>query len=324
MNPITIQLESLNIPYSEWVNPYSKDMLTRLDGFANQYGLYEQVGLPRQYALMGHSLVNDYMFPRADPAPLYVTGLMMVYFFLFDHIYDVNGNNHPAINHLRTTLAEGISQILKGEPVTHQGDFVDAAAYIFEYFQGTDSDWLVSFKDELSQYMAATLRGKQMATDADRLTLDAYLDIRQHDSGGWWSAYLIEYAHNLYLTPAQRADNDVRAAVRECMFTCSLINDLFSYAKEKTSEENPFNAVFVVLRNEHLPESHAYNRIVGAIQQHLGDFQALAASLESYNDPALNNYVQGLREFISGVWYWHQKCGLYVHPESPFVELRSA
>ncbi|NEQ55575.1 MAG: hypothetical protein F6K11_36585 [Leptolyngbya sp. SIO3F4] len=45
-------------------------------------------------------------------------------------------------------------------------------------------------------------------------------------------------------------------------------------------------------------------------------------AIEADGDASLSNYVQGLREFVSGIWYLHQESPRYRHPNSLFEETR--
>jgi hypothetical protein len=89
MRLATLPLSVIPMTYPEWVNPHSVVVGQQLDAFFAHYALYERLRLPRQRLLLAHARVNDYMFPRAAPDRLFVTGLMMVYFFLVDYVYDV-------------------------------------------------------------------------------------------------------------------------------------------------------------------------------------------------------------------------------------------
>lgn len=321
----TLKLGRLAVNYDEWVSPFADHTRARIDEFATRYRLYSSLSLPQGPMLRAHSSVNDYMFPRAEPDRLYATGLMMVYFFVFDHIYDTDTSPSSWLLRVRERLAGNIARTIE-DPArgpAHEPDHFEAAiAEIMAMFQSEDEAWLAGFSARLLRYIDATLLGKDTARQRPQTSIEEYLEIRQHDSGGLWSAYLIEYAHRQYLTPEQRADPRVVRASQLCMWVCSLLNDLFSYAKERATEDAPFNAIYFAMSVRGLGELDAAHFICEQANQYLAQFEALVASAVFSENEAIASYTQGLREFISGVWYWHQKSGLYIHPQSLFAELR--
>ncbi|MEM9453407.1 MAG: hypothetical protein AAGF11_04460 [Myxococcota bacterium] len=323
--------------YDEWVSPFADHTRARIDEFATRYRLYSSLGLPQGPMLRAHCSVNDYMFPRAEPDRLYATGLMMVYFFVFDHIYDTDTSPSSWLLRVRQRLARNVARTIEGSapgsvlgsapgpapgPAPDPDHFELAIADIMAMFQSEDEAWLAGFSARLLRYIDATLLGKDTAQKRPQTSIEEYLEIRQHDSGGLWSAYLIEYAHRQYLTPEQRADPRVVRASQLCMWVCSLINDLFSYAKEKATEDAPFNAIYFAMSVRGLGELDAAHFICEQANRYLAQFEALVASPVFCQSEAIVSYTQGLREFVSGVWYWHQKSGLYTHPQSLFAELR--
>lgn len=317
----TLKLGRIEVDYDEWVSPFADRTRARLDEFATRYRLYSSLSLPQSPMLRAHSSVNDYMFPRARPDRLYATGLMMVYFFIFDHIYDTDTSPSSWLLEVRGRLARNIAGIIEGS--AHESDhFEEAITRIMGTFGSEDEAWRAGFSTHLLRYIEATLQGKDTARRFPETSIEEYLEIRQHDSGGLWSAYLIEYAHRQYLTPTQREHPDVIRASQLCMWVCSLLNDLFSYAKEKATEEAPFNAIYFAMRFLGLGELDAAHAICEHANRYLAQFESLVASAVFHEDEAIVSYTQGLREFISGVWHWHLQSGLYIHPQSLFAELR--
>ena len=246
---------------------------------------------------------------------------MMVYFFIFDHIYDTDTLPSSQLGEIRSRLAPSVLASIDGRAggSSQIGRAIDEILLCFE---SEDAAWLAGFSSRLRRYVEATLAGKQAALTRPETSLEEYLEIREHDSGGLWSAYLIEYAHRRYLTPTQRAHPEVSYASRLCMWICSLLNDLFSYAKEKATEVAPFNAVYFAMTSRGLEEDEAAVLVCERVNRYLAEFEARIASPVFHTDETIVSYAQGLREFISGVWFWHQKCGLYNDPRSLFFELR--
>ena len=303
-------LAPIHVPFEEWISPHSSENLSKIRLFAERHKLYNLVNISSQRTLQAHSLVNDYMFPRGDPDKLYVTGLFMAYFFLFDYIYDVDSES-PEISALRQGLSEEIPLLLEGQEPKDASPFGVALIEILSHIVGTDPAWRLAFLSELTKYVQDSVRSKELAPDSEKISIERYLKIRQRDSGVWWSAYLIEYANNHYLSESEHRSPEIQNLTRLSACCCSLLNDLFSYEKEKRTEKFPFNAIYIYIQNEHLSESQAYEKTIAYTNTLIHEFLDNASAMPSRTDTRVASYIQGLREFISCAWYWHYKCGLY-------------
>lgn len=319
-SPATLSM--VKMEFDEWLSPHSADIFEALRRYFNQCGLYEQLGLPQQQFLKAHSLVNDYMFPRGERERLLATGLMMTYFFLFDYIYDVDVNQEKTINIIQDNLSKNLLSTLNGQIFNEDDccDFLKSIQEILGHFKATPDDWHRLFMLELKKYIQATIRGKIYARKYPKLSLFNYLKLREQDCGGWWSAYLIEYVHDLYLSPEERSQSDLVRLTRLCLWICSLINDLFSFSKERESEEYPFNAVFFCMNYYQISERFAVDFLIKQLNQLLAEFQLLSAKDIFQRSAAMTSYTQGLKEFVSGIWYWHQKSNLYPHAQTLFID----
>ncbi len=320
----TIPLSSIGLDYPRWVSPYGDLMVQRLGEFAQKFQLYQSLHLPQDLVLPVHSQVNDYMFPRANAERLYVTGLTMIYFCLVDYIYDDDRatSSTGEIANIHQDLAYNLICLLKGQLVNNSSNFEQAASNMLEELSNIDSDWYAVFTQQLREYLDAVITSRSLALDAASLSLEAYWEVREMDTGGFWSASLIEYAHDCYLTPSQRSLEKVKLATSDMTRLCGIINDLFSYPREIANEEHPFNAVHILMMNEGKSLEGACYQLIEYFHMYLERFITTTAAIEADGDLSLSNYVQGLREFVSGMWYWHQESPRFRHPNSLFEETR--
>ncbi|MEO1297559.1 MAG: hypothetical protein AAFW75_17600, partial [Cyanobacteria bacterium J06636_16] len=254
---------------------------------------------------------------------LFVTGSMMTYFYLFDYIYDADFQQKESITAIRNHLAKDLISSLENQKPENcdRCDFLKVIMEILANLKTTPHDWHVLFNAELKKYVRATVSGKLYAQEFPKLSLTDYLHVREKDCGGWWSANLIEYVNDLYLTSEERSQAEVVQLTRLCLWICSLINDLFSFPKEMESEEYPFNAVYFCMNCEEIPEKRAVQFLIEKLNQLIDEFKTLRKNATFQCSPAMKSYAQGLQEFVSGIWYWHQRSGIYAHPKSFFIEL---
>ncbi|MEM9214327.1 MAG: hypothetical protein AAGD25_08260 [Cyanobacteria bacterium P01_F01_bin.150] len=299
-------------------------MVQQLGAFTQKYQLYQSLHLPQDLVLPVHSQINDYMFPRANVEQLYLTGLTMVYFTLVDYIYDNDQGTTSArkIPNIYQNLVHNLIGLLKGQQENNSNNFEQAASSMLEEFSNVDPDWYVVFMQQLMTYLDAVIMSRSLALDATSLSLETYWEVRSMDTGGFWSANLIEYAHGCYLTPAQRSLEQVKLATSDMTRLCGTINDFFSYPREIANEEHPFNAIHILMMNEGKSLEDACYHLIEYFHMYLERFIKTTDAIETYGDPSLNSYVQGLREFISGMWHWHQESPRFRHPNALFEEMR--
>lgn len=86
----------------------------------------------------------------------------------------------------------------------------------------------------------------------------------------------------------------------------TLVNDLYSYTKEKRSKRPHLNLPVVIARRDHLPEREAYLKAVEVHNAIMRQFEAESEQLTArLPDPVLARYLTGLAAWVSGNHEWH-------------------
>ncbi|MEM7065227.1 MAG: terpene synthase family protein [Cyanobacteria bacterium P01_B01_bin.77] len=321
---VTIPLNAIRVDYPRWISPHGDLMVQQLGDFTQKFQLYQSLNLSQDLILPVHSQINDYMFPRASAERMYPTGLAMIYFTLMDYIYDnyQGTNSAREIPSIYQNLVHNLISLLKGQQVNSPNNFEQAVSSMLEEFSNVDPDWHAVFMQRLREYLDAVITSRSLALDAANLSLEIYWEVRSIDTGGVWSASLIEYAHDCYLTPSQRSLEKVKLATSDMTRLCGTINDLFSYPREIANEEHPFNAVHILMMNEDQSLEEACYQLIEHFHMYLERFMRTTDAIEAEGNLSLSSYVQGLREFVSGMWHWHQEALRFRHPNSLFEEMR--
>ncbi|MEV6008146.1 family 2 encapsulin nanocompartment cargo protein terpene cyclase [Streptomyces sp. NPDC051976] len=86
----------------------------------------------------------------------------------------------------------------------------------------------------------------------------------------------------------------------------TLVNDLYSYTKEKRSERPHLNLPVVLARRDRLPEREAFLKAVDIHNEIMHRFETESEQLrERLPDPVLARYLVGLAAWVSGNHEWH-------------------
>ncbi|KAJ7930822.1 isoprenoid synthase domain-containing protein [Mycena leptocephala] len=141
--------------------------------------------------------------------------------------------------------------------------------------------------------------------------LQAYLDFRCTNAGGYWILSTTQYALDLRLTDEELADPKLMMCEKLCLGACALENDVASYDKELASESPSPNIVAILL--EHGSEGDGFAS-AAAVKKYVGQEVAnIEAQLHDCLEDALNSegqsddhrkWLQALPYIVSGnVWF---------------------
>ncbi|MDI3386450.1 family 2 encapsulin nanocompartment cargo protein terpene cyclase [Streptomyces sp. B-S-A8] len=86
----------------------------------------------------------------------------------------------------------------------------------------------------------------------------------------------------------------------------TLVNDLYSYTKEKRSPRPHLNLPVVIGRREDLPEREAYLKALDVHNEIMGRFETESAQLRAqFPEAVLGRYLTGLAAWVAGNHEWH-------------------
>ncbi|MEO0870310.1 MAG: terpene synthase family protein, partial [Cyanobacteria bacterium J06642_11] len=154
----------------------------------------------------------------------------MIYFYLVDYIYDDDRETSSSVEiaNIYETFGPNVIRLLQGQQVNKLTNLEQAAISILEEFRNLDPDWYTLFTQGVVGHVEIAMELRSLKKNPVSLSLKDYWEARKIDTGGLWSANLVEYAHNYYLTPAQRAWEKIQLATNDMAQLCGIINDMFS------------------------------------------------------------------------------------------------
>ncbi|EPH44441.1 putative 2-methylisoborneol synthase [Streptomyces aurantiacus JA 4570] len=122
---------------------------------------------------------------------------------------------------------------------------------------------------------------------------------------------LIDVVDGYALTAAEYDDQRVRRAVALAGTASTLVNDLYSMAKEHDSSGRDFNLPTVVAAEEQCSPREAVERSVEIHDELVRTFEGEAAALTLTGSPALGRFLAGVWAWLGGNREWHRGSARY-------------
>ncbi|MFF4953370.1 family 2 encapsulin nanocompartment cargo protein terpene cyclase [Streptomyces chattanoogensis] len=118
------------------------------------------------------------------------------------------------------------------------------------------------------------------------------------------------------LPAAEYADPRVRRAVTMASTAATLVNDLYSMAKERQSGSVEFNLPTVIAEEERCSPREAVERSAAIHDELVRTFETEAAALALTGSPQLRRFLAGVWAWLGGNRAWHSGSPRYTSPTS--------
>ncbi|MGW1373164.1 family 2 encapsulin nanocompartment cargo protein terpene cyclase [Streptomyces sp. NPDC002446] len=118
------------------------------------------------------------------------------------------------------------------------------------------------------------------------------------------------------LPAAEYSDPRVRRAVTMASTAATLVNDLYSMAKERHSESVEFNLPTVIAEEERCSPREAVERSAAIHDELVRTFETEAATLALTGSPQLRRFLAGVWAWLGGNRAWHSGSPRYTSPTS--------
>ncbi|MBB5868364.1 hypothetical protein F4553_001743 [Allocatelliglobosispora scoriae] len=159
----------------------------------------------------------------------------------------------------------------------------------------------------IADSMVAEVRAR--TDDEAAPELETYLRARITNSFGYWATLITEYAIGQDLGRELDASADLRDALDLVIRHISLVNDLFSFAKE-WEEGETMNAVWILCARESLSLQQAVDRIAEESIRAEAAFIATARGIIAER-PELRLYLTELGHMLTGSMRFHRMTSRY-------------
>jgi hypothetical protein len=149
--------------------------------------------------------------------------------------------------------------------------------------------------------------------------LQSYTDMRAVIAGGKYILILTEFASDTYIPTVMRSDPYMQKMEIAAATHLAFANDVFSYHKESTVEENPRNLVTVLMACEGKSFVQAAQQAIELVNKYASSILDLEVEA---SDSVLQNHSRETRALVAGNVYYSCMCERYRQPDSVFPELR--
>lgn len=144
-------------------------------------------------------------------------------------------------------------------------------------------------------------------------TVGEYLAMRQFDSF-YVSMTLIDVVDGYELPADLFYDPRVCRAARQAGTASTLLNDLYSVARDAADERPVGNLVLIIAAEQRCSLREATAHAVELHNTLVRDFETSCRALEDVPCVELQRYLHGLKAWMGGAFAWHDACPRYKHP----------
>jgi germacradienol/geosmin synthase len=152
-----------------------------------------------------------------------------------------------------------------------------------------------------------------------------YIEMRRLTFGSDLTMSLARPAHADVLPAALYQTRTMRELETAAQDYATFTNDLFSYQKEIEFEGEPHNLVLVVENFLGVDRLRARDVVAALMEARMRQFEHIIATglaalsadfdLDATARDRLHQYIDGLKDWMSGILEWHRRCARYTEPE---------
>ena len=136
-----------------------------------------------------------------------------------------------------------------------------------------------------------------------------YVEMRRSTFGSELTTSLSRFSHSATVPPELWGTRVVQTMERSAMDYCTMLNDVFSYAKEIQHEGEVHNMVRVVENFLGVSQSRAFEITYALMDARLDQFVRSVDELPP--NSALTRYADELKDWIAGIIHWHRETSRY-------------
>jgi len=284
-------------------NPNSAGVQARCLQWATRMGLAPDAKALKKISKIQVDDIAARTYPTASPELLQILADMLAWFFVSDDQYDERVLG--ASPHKLEKICGNFLRILEtGTPrlaISPLGRaLLDIRSRLVPH---ADPDWWPRFASSMALYLRGCLQESQNRQELLTPEFGEYRQIRRASVGTYPCFDLIELAmrghgsSEFFSQPSLGILRDLATDV------VAWLNDIVSFQKE-ISFNDPHNMIAVLMADCGLDPTEAGAKTVELINEQLDGFVSLASPVRAVLDPVGNEYIDGLENWIRGVYDW--------------------
>lgn len=296
--------EGLTIDFRDWpfplkCNPFYLQLRKPANDWFLSFGFFSEPDADQSFVDADVPWLASVTLPSAKPARLRdACDLMALTIYRDDEFDAASGSERQAM------ITEAI-EVLEAS-TTSTSKWAMAYQDVWSRITHKAAPQQISrLHDAFQDYLAACQEMTRWQEQRSHSSIDTYLATRRNSIGARIDCFLVEYALDLELTTAQ-LDSPLLRQITRAHLDCTIaIQDLLSYKKEileGTSENmiEVFRKAKACSVQDAIFETHRFLRSQVEI------YETCAAQLFRQNSTtqSLEEYINGLRDFASGIIAW--------------------
>ncbi|CAG8747756.1 21365_t:CDS:1 [Cetraspora pellucida] len=297
-------LRSNNADYDSEVEKHSFE-------WAIKFGLMSEEKVIKRIKSAKYSLFGCYVFPTAPFDRLCLgTDFMFWLFFLDDQVDDkLDLSGEP--EKLKKAL-DGLLLVINSDHFPDSNKYPIAVS-LWDLWSRmkciTGKVWQQRFRTSLANYFNAYyIHAQNCVSKKVHNSVDDYVELRRYTGAAEVSFNLVEITRNLELSDDVYSDPKFQCVFNYCNDHACFVNDIYSLRKELLV--NGTDNLIVVLKNlNNYSLQEAVNDAAKLSNLRVTQIQENISKLPDFGpemNKAVNSYFEGVKDFLSGSFYWHQ------------------
>lgn len=298
----------LAAPFPTRTSPHIETAQQQLVPWAMRHNLLEPGTSTDDLTGLAYAKLAGRWWPTVSEDHLALATQWILWMACYDDAHDEGiGVTDPARWRKITATVENI---MRGHPTRHDSPIVHALSDLWERTSPLgDGHWAARYADSM-----ASLTEAHHNEAAYRMTNtipepEQYATLRRAANGLLPHMALIEALNGAPLKPLYRDSCEHHFLTMAAIDVLSWTNDLFSARKEAARGE-VHNLVFVLMKHEGLAARDAVLAVKQRLDTRLVEFDAAARAFcalgKNLAPNAQTRYVEGLRNWITGLITWHR------------------
>lgn len=324
-----LSYDDIRIDSQPRINPHLAATTSEIEEFCKNHHIW----LPQ---FGDYHTMTAYLYPRTTPERLIALNIFMNLLWFIDDKFDdmrLSDDSDIQAQQLSNTFKLVTNLLINGDmPDGAAPDWLVACAELRKQVVALGNEkWLHILAQTLHNHLQSITATMDSVMANGEPDLDAYLAIRQRDSGMMVAIEGIEFAYDFHL-PDELRYNSVIVKARDCAAHIGgLMNDLMSYHHDER-DNNPFNLIMILrqtkslIKGRMLPAQEGIHEAVLIINHFIYEFEACERQLPIWHDETLNTmatqYMQGLRDQIDASYHWQLATGRYRSPDAYYHRLK--
>lgn len=308
-----VDVPPLDCPFDDEISPHADLIDTRVVGWARRFGLPEDEAEADRLVETKVGRLAARTTPRASLEALSLLADWQMWLFLFDDRYSDESSTGADLAQL-SELVTGFMLVLDDEGGRrHRRDpFTLALGDLIDRFRAlATGPQLNRFISAVRGYFLAQFWEAGNRAQDQPAGLAEYTAMRRHGGAVPTCLALIDVANGFELSGDEYWRPEVRAVSDIAVNVTCWANDILSFPKEAKRSFKVHSLPAVLAEELQLPVADALVLAAGMHDAEVERYLDVERPLRLFAGPALGHYLDGLRSWMGGNFYWSLETGRY-------------